>query len=158
MNGADMPHDDEALLDRLRTVAAEADPPPELTVLAARAAFLTRRLDEELAELVLDSAEHHTSVRSASGDVRVLSFEAGDLTVEVQVQDTATGRELRGLIDGFGDDFSGGTVAIETAERTRDIDVDSDGWFALEALAPGPARLRITRAGAAPVVTSWVVL
>src|SRR5262249_46475986 len=50
-------HEDEALLERLRAICAEVDPVPDLVFQAARAAFTLRRLDAELAELVLDSAD-----------------------------------------------------------------------------------------------------
>ncbi len=152
MNPADLPADDDALLDRLRAVGADADPVPELVVASARAAFTTRRLDAELAELVLDSAEAHSSVRSAGADVRVLSFETGDVTVEVQVQDGPRGHELRGLVDGA----QPTSVTIEIAAAAPlVVSVDEDGWFVAAPIPAGPLRLRIDRP---PVVTEWVVL
>jgi hypothetical protein len=156
MNTESLPADDDAFMDHLRAVAAEADPPPELTVLAARAAFATRRLDEELAELVLDSADGFTSVRSGDTEVRVLSFEIGDVTVEVQVQDTDHGHELRGLVDGA----RPGTVTIESGASTDtlSVPVDEEGWFGAAPIRPGPMRLRLTTPGGPTVVTTWVVL
>lgn len=163
-----LPADDDALLDRLRAVAAEADPPPELTVLAARAAFATRRLDEELAELVLDSAEAGadledqgvtapSSVRAAHHDVRVLSYEVGELTVEVQVQqDTGHGHELRGLVDGAR--VEAVTVEAGGGADTHVVPVDEEGWFRAAPVRPGPVRLRLAPPGGPAVVTSWVVL
>ena len=50
-------HDDEDLLERLRAICEEVDPTPDLVIEMARAAFSLRRLDAELAELVLDSAD-----------------------------------------------------------------------------------------------------
>jgi hypothetical protein len=152
LDPADLPADDDAFLDRLRAVVAAADPVPELVVTSARAAFTTRRLDAELAELVLDSAEAHTSVRSAGADVRILSFESGDITVEVQVQDGPRGHELRGLVDGAQPtsitiEFAGGPPLV--------VSVDEDGWFAAAPIPAGPLRLRVDRP---PVVTEWVVL
>lgn len=147
----ELPADDDAFLDRLRAVVAEADPVPELVITSARAAFTTRRLDAELAELVLDSAEAPTSVRSAGADVRVLSFETGEITVEVQVQDGPRGPELRGLVDGA----QPPSITIELAAAAPlVVPVDEDGWFTA-VLPPGPIRLRLA---APPVVTAWVVL
>ena len=40
---------DEALLERLRALAAQADPVPDLVLESAKAAFLMRRLDAEVA-------------------------------------------------------------------------------------------------------------
>lgn len=157
MNPGELPADDDAFLDRLRAVVAEADPVPELVVTSARAAFTTRRLDAELAELVLDSAEAHTSVRSAGADVRVLSFEAsvpghGEITVEVQVQDGPRGHELRGLVDGA----LPASVTIEfAAAASLVVSVDEDGWFVAAPIPPGPIRLRLADP---PVVTAWVSL
>jgi hypothetical protein len=148
----ELPADDDALLDRLRAVVAEADPVPELVVAAARAAFATRRLDAELAELVLDSAEAHSSVRSAGADVRVLSFEAGDVTIEVQVQDGPRGHELRGLVDGA----QPASITIELAAAAPlAVSVDEDGWFVAAPIPSGPLRLRVDQP---PVVTAWVSL
>ncbi|MGI5131992.1 hypothetical protein ACQEVB_34670 [Pseudonocardia sp. CA-107938] len=141
---------DDAFLERLRGIAAAVDPPPELVTAMARTAFTTRRLDEELAELVLDSAEALTSVRSGTADVRVLSFEAGDVTVEVQVQEGPRGRELRGLVDGT--QVETVTVEFGAAEQLV-VAVDEDGWFTAAPVVAGPVRLRL---GA--VVTTWVVL
>jgi hypothetical protein len=146
------PADDDAFLERLRAVAAEADPVPELVMTSARAAFTTRRLDAELAELVLDSAEAHSAVRSAGADVRVLSFESGDVTVEVQVQDGPHGYELRGLVDGA----QPASITIEFASAAPlEVTVDEDAWFVAAPLPSGPIRLRVT---APPVVTAWVSL
>src|SRR5262249_7326628 len=88
-------HEDEALLERLRAICAEVDPVPDLVFQAARAAFTLRRLDAELAELVLDSADAPAgavAVRAAGpADIRMLSFTAGPLRVELQVTERDSG-------------------------------------------------------------------
>ena len=72
--------DDDALMDELRAVLAP-DPVPAAVLAAARATFTWRSVDEELAQLLSDSADLAlTGVRGA-GDRR-LSFEAPQLVIE----------------------------------------------------------------------------
>ncbi|WP_232664637.1 carboxypeptidase-like regulatory domain-containing protein [Pseudonocardia sp. TRM90224] len=147
---------DDDLIERLRRIAAEADPPPGIVGAAARAALATRRLDDELAELVLDSAHEPELVRAAGDDVRMLTFEAGDVAVELQVQAQLheAGRlAMRGLVTG---PVAGLTVETPGGERTADL--DADGWFAVEDLPPGPTRLRLTRPDAPAVTSAWIAL
>ena len=77
---------DEALLGRLRLVIDQLDPMPGHLVDGAKALLGLRRLDEELAELVRDSAEERGRLLAVrgEGDVRLISFETGPVTVELR--------------------------------------------------------------------------
>ena len=73
--------------------------PPEL-VQAATEAFSWRNIDAELAELVFDSlldTDPATLVRSSPGR-RLVSFQTPELTIDVEVTTTASGRDVMGQI------------------------------------------------------------
>ena len=78
---------DAALLALLQQVAEQVDPVPELSYDLARATFGLRDLDSQLAALMHDSALEAGDLvrRGGDADVRLLSYEAGDLMVELQV-------------------------------------------------------------------------
>jgi hypothetical protein len=147
-----MTNDDE-LIERLRRIAEEIDAPPELVAETARAAFLTRRLDEELAELLRDS-DHATSqlVRGETGGPRVLSFETAAVSLELQIEEAAGRITLSGVVSG-----SSGEATIETtAAEPRTSQIDESGWFRVEDLPTGALRVHVTAADGRAVTTSWI--
>jgi hypothetical protein len=147
---------DDELITRLRSVAEQVDPPPELVLEAARAAFLMRRIDAELAELVLDSAVDAgpVLVRSAVDDgVRMLSFETGTISIEVQVTGVDGGRSLLGLVTG-----ASGTVEVETTAGRHAVPIDTLGRFAVMDVPQGAVRLHLVADDGTAVTTSWVSL
>lgn len=147
-----MTNDDE-LIERLRRIADEIDAPPELVAETARAAFLTRRLDEELAELLRDS-DHATSqlVRGEAGGPRVLSFETAAVSLELQIEEAAGRITLSGVVSG-----SSGEATIETTTAPpRTSQIDESGWFRVEDLPTGALRVHITAADGRAVTTSWI--
>ena len=120
MNGvADADETDEALLGRLRTVFEQVDPLPEHVLAGAKALFGLRRLDEELAELVRDSAEERGRLLAVrgEGDVRLISFETGPVTVELQVTERGTVRDLVAQVSGT----AVARAEVETAAGRRPV-------------------------------------
>ncbi len=153
--GADDPALD-ALLQRLRSAAAQVDAPPALVIEAGHAAFAMRRLDAELAELVRDSATDPAAVlvRDADPDsVRMLSFEAGTVSIEVQVTDQDGSRSLLAVVDG-----ASGTVEVETATERSVVSIDAHGRFSVDDIPPGTVRLHLVGDDGTPITTSWVSL
>lgn len=142
---------DEQLMARLRNAAAAHDPVPDHVLAAARAALDTRRLDEELAALVADSALADVGVRAVESEVRLLTFEAADVSVELQVEHAADRVSVRGLVTG-----ATGDVVIEVAGERHPVPID-EGWFAVTGLPRGATRVSVPGPGG-PVVTSWVQL
>lgn len=144
--------DDEELLSSLRRISSQIDPVPEIVMDNARAAFLTRRIDEEFAELLLDSAAETGQVRGEETHVRLLSFHLDDTVLEVQVDYAGEQVSLRGLVDG-----ASGEVDLETPGEHRRIPIDTDGGFAAR-LERGAVRFRLRTHNGRLVMTSWVLL
>lgn len=142
----------DVLMDRLREADDRVGPVPDAVVRDARAAFVLRRLDEELAELVSDSATMAESVRGPGESVRLLSFETAEIGVELQVEQSGAGVVIRGVVTG-----ARGQVVVETPGGRVAVDLDDEGWFVLEGVSSGPTRVRLTAADGTPVVTSWAL-
>ena len=142
---------DDLLMDRLREIAGVADAAPALVHAAASAAFALRDLDASLAELVRDSAESSLAAVRGDGDDRLLSFESGDVTVEMQVTENGPRRDVVAHVSGAA--LADATVDMLGASRSVSTD---DGVLVVRDLPPGPLRLRLTTTAGAAVATSWV--
>lgn len=142
---------------RLRAIAAEAEPPPEHVLDAARAAFALRDLDAELAALVADSAVDAPAVltRAVVSDVRMLSFECGSVTVELDVESDPGTHLLR--LSGLAVGAIGEVVVVRSESRAA-VEISADGRFTAEGIEPGPMRLELTSADGRRVTTSWITL
>src|SRR5262245_17128210 len=154
-------NNDDALLDRLRRVVAEADPMPVEVLLAAEAAFTTRDLDGELAVLVADSADALSDlafepVRAGtpgSGASRLLSFAGGGVQIDLEVNEHGDRLDLFGQFTGASPD---GCVLEHATAGPRPLDVDSLGRFIISDARRGPMRARCRSATGARVLTAWV--
>jgi hypothetical protein len=147
-----MNHDDEVLLDRLRVIASIVDDPPRWLDQAACAALSTRRLDDELAELMLDSDISQAAlVRAADDGVRLLSFETASVSIELQIEDVDGQLTLRGLVSG-----ASGEAIVEMASGSRIVPISAQGWFVVGDLPRGAVRVRLRALDGTAVTTSWV--
>jgi hypothetical protein len=152
---ADMEPDDTLLAELAEALHPWTVPPPEV-VEAAKRSFTWRTIDAELAQLSYDSLldEAVASVRSG-GQPRILSFEAGETTVEVEVDETAGARRLLGQL------VPGGPADLELRTPGEPIvgQADELGRFVL-ALPADRVRvsLRCVPAAGVAVETTWVVL
>lgn len=151
--------DDNELEEELRRLASRLDPvPPELTATAADA-FGWRDIDAELAALVYDSAldeEEATLVRGAL-DRRLVSFRAGDVTIDVEVTAVASGRSVIGQIE----PPQRAVVDIRRRGGVVSTEADELGRFHAGTLPAGPISLRLrplAGAGAQLLVTDWVLI
>lgn len=142
----------DELENDLRRIAAEADPMPALVRESAHAAFGLRRLDAELAELVRDSAEAQ-AVGVRGDEERLLSFEYGEVAVEMQVGAVGERRDLVAHVSGA----ALAAAAVETPSTREDLDTD-DGVLVAHGLPAGPFRLALTTAAGRRIQTSWVCL
>jgi hypothetical protein len=144
--------DDDELMSWLRRVCAQVDRVPAVVVDGGRAAFLTRRMDEELAELLLDSSLPGGQVRGDQEDVRLLSFEWADVSLEIQLEYVDDQVSLRGLVTG-----TSGAIGLELDGELRDLPIDTAGTFGTQ-LPRGAARFRLRTDDGTRVATSWVLL
>jgi hypothetical protein len=147
-------NDDDDLMAALSGIAQTVDPVPAQVSELARAAFTLRRLDEELAELIEDSDLELAGVRSTVSEVRLLSFQAGEVVVEVQVSGDSD-LLLLGQVAGAG--ASAGRVRLETAGLDlMTTELDELGAFRFEGVRPGTLRLVVELSDGREVATRWV--
>ena len=91
------------LLAAMRAAGTALDPVPDLVIEAAKAAWTWRTIDAELAELTYDSWTDDKELAGVRGAVaapssRLLSFEARDLAVELEIVVEGDRRRLVGQI------------------------------------------------------------
>jgi len=149
---------EEARLEQeLRELAARLDPVPDRLVQAAVDAYAWRTVDADLAELVFDSLADREDAALVRGrqQERLLSFQASDLTIEVEVTAAGVSRRLTGQL------IPPQQAMVEIRHRDEVVTLESDelGRFSADSLPAGPVSLRCAPgAGGArsPVVTDWV--
>ena len=146
--------DDDAVIARLREVARTADPePPELAG-SARAAFGLYRFDEELAQLLHDSAEETVAVRGAVDDeARLLSFGSDDVAADLEISSTDGGCTVTGTVHG-----PVARAVLQTPEDTAALVLDEHGRFRVDGVTGAAVRVRMETESGVTVVTPWVRL
>lgn len=146
---------DDDLLSQLRAVVGRVDPVPPDVVAAARAGFIWRTIDAELAQLTGDSvldADRMATVRGAGPTApELLTFEAEGLTVELEAVAGPGGLRLLGQLV----PAQPGRVEIRHAGGTTAVEADDLGRFTAEGLAPGPVSVLCHTAGGLDVGTDW---
>lgn len=151
------PEADASLLDALRVLAGRVDPLPAAVADAARESFTWRTIDAELAELAYDSVLDDARLAGVrSGDApRTLTFEAPDLSVEVEVVEAGDQRRLLGQLV----PPQAGEVQVRHPSGSTTVAADAVGRFSVAGLPSGPMslRCRVGDEGAA-FDTAWVVV
>lgn len=143
--------EDAALLAELRALAAAADPVPPEAIAAARSAIAWRTMDAELAQLTAD-----TSVEPNLAGVRgvdtptMLTFEAGEFIVEIEVIQDGKGRRLLGQLV----PARPGAVEVRHGGGRVTVTADEVGRFAASDVASGPVSIRC-QLGTKVVETDW---
>jgi hypothetical protein len=143
------PSAEDVLLDRLRIIASQVDPPPAYVDELARSAFRTRHLDR-LAEVLFDSAQDGALVRSPEDLVRMVTFAVDAVRIELEVSVADEGTTVRGYVTG-----SRGPVEIESSTTRTSVELDDDGWFAARGLPLGLLRLALAAEDGTPIRTAW---
>jgi hypothetical protein len=146
--------DDEELLERLAEMLAEEQAVPDGTLEAARLAFTTRRLDEELAELLYDSYDEPAAagMRGSPGR-RQVSYRIGELIIDCEVE----GRMLVGQVTGHQEDRPVRLDLVNAAGDRVRLDVDDRGRFVALLPGPGPVRLRCRHGRRRDSLTPWLL-
>jgi len=144
---------DDELLALVGRALRTTEPVPDRVVTGARAAWTWRTIDEELAELVFDSAQELTGVRSED-TARQLTFRAPGVEIEVMVVDDGARRIVGQLIPP-----GNYTVRLAVGDEVLDQQCDRLGRFTFEPVPLGPVRISILGADGGHVVsTEWVLL
>ena len=144
-------YDDARLLADLNSLYEYDDPVPEQVLASARAAFAWADFDAELAKLLDEQSLVGQTVR-ATGDHRLLTFEAAHLTFVVEATELAHGRKLVGQVVPAGPSELWWESAGGDSTSAK---VDELGRFSLPQLPAGPARLRCELPDGTRVVTEW---
>jgi hypothetical protein len=147
-------YDDVRLLAQLNSLYQNDDPTPEFVLAAARDAFGWKEFDAELARLLDEESLVGRAVR-ATGDHRLLTFEAEHLTFVVEATELTHGRKLVGQVVPAGPR----ELFLESPEgASTAAAVDELGRFSLAQLPAGPARLRCELPDGTRVVTEWGII
>ncbi len=147
-------HRDDDLLAQLRLAASHLDAVPAAVLAGARAAFVQRSIDTELAELIADtSQEHQVLAGGPGGEPALLRFGAPSLGMGLEVLSEAGARRVRGHLV----PPRPGRVEVLHAGGAMQVEVDADGRFSADHVMPGPVSLRCRPSVGAPVETEWFV-
>jgi len=151
--------DDTELEEELRRVVTQVDSVPAVLVEAAVGAFTWRTVDADLAELVFDSLVDHDHAALVRGTQqgRMLSFQASNLTIELELTGTGPSRRLIGQLM----PPQRGSVDIRHARNVITVEADDLGRFGADVQQAGPISIRFRpdpAIGQAPVVTDWVTI
>lgn len=143
---------DDDLLAELRQAASRFDPVPADVVAGARAAFVWRSMDTELAELVADTSQQDRVPAGVRGaEPAMLSFEAPSLVMELEILPERGGRRVLGQLV----PPQPGRIEVRHAGGTLQVDVDAVGRFSAGDVMPGPVSLRCQPSVGSPVETDW---
>ncbi|WP_089105997.1 hypothetical protein [Streptomyces hyaluromycini] len=144
----DAEFDADLLEEELRRAAAVLDPLPAELLQLAMDAYALHDLEARVAELTFDSLVDAIPVRGVEDPPRMLTFRAGELTVDVEV----TGDGLLGQL------LPPQSARIEVLGgpgAARPLTVDGMGRFAGDTPPAGPFALRL-RTGGDVIVTEWL--
>jgi hypothetical protein len=144
--------DDDELMALLGDVLDAECAVPADTLTAAQAAFALRNVDEELADLLFDSADVpvQAGVRGPADDRRQVTYQSADLLIECEIgPSTLVGQLLPPT-----------PVTLELMNSTgsrHPVDVDAHGRFVVPLPRPGPIRLRCRQGSQPDVLTPWLL-
>jgi hypothetical protein len=144
---------DDILLEELRAVVNRFDPVSPEMVATARATFMWRTIDAELAQLTHDSVLDEQPVLTrgvAAAPPTLLTFEAPGLTVEVETISADAGWQLHGQLV----PPQAGEIEVRHPAGSTTVPADEMGRFAAHGPHRGPVSLRC-RAGDTTVDTDW---
>lgn len=140
----------EMLEEELRQATAILDPvPPALRQIAVEA-FALHDLDSRIAELSFDSVVDAIPVRGATAAPRMLTFHAGEVTVDVELT-------AQGLMGQVLPPQSARIEVLSGPQAGSPLSTDDMGRFTCEASPAGPFALRL-RTGEGVIVTDWLTV
>jgi len=151
---SDLPDDDDQLLAVLKSALDAQESVPSSFVTTAKASFVWRTIDAELAALTYDSS-HDLLAGSASraepAALRCLTFGTSRLTIELEIiQDVLHGQVIPS---------TAGQVEIRHADgATTPVPINDVGYFTYSPVPSGTFRLHCRTADGTAVLTDWITL
>jgi hypothetical protein len=143
--------DDDAFL---ATVRDALQPVPESFITAGKAAFAWHSIDADLAALTYDSAQDTLAgagMRAEPASLRSITFDARDLTIELEIIDNVLHGQLVPA--------HAGTVEVRYANgEAQRVDVNDVGYFTVSPLPMGRFRLYCAPTEGEAVLTDWITL
>jgi hypothetical protein len=140
----------EMLEEELRQATAILDPVPPGLRQTAVEAFALHDLDSRIAELTFDSVVDAIPVRGATGAPRMLTFHAGEVTVDVELTP-------QGLMGQVLPPRSARIEVLSGPQAGAPLTTDDMGRFTSETFPTGPFALRL-RTGGQVIVTDWLTV
>jgi hypothetical protein len=148
--------DDDGLEQELKSAEALLDPIPPRLLRSATDLFSWRTVDAELAQLVFDSADTKAAALvRGSGQPRMLTFQASDLSIELELSGYEPERRIAGRLV----PAQPAEVEIRHGALQRTVTTDDFGSFNIISPGSGPVSIRCRRAGSTAswqVVTEWI--
>lgn len=136
------------LEEELRQAAAVLDPMPPALLQAAVDAYALHDLDARVAELTFDSLVDALPVRGATDVPRMLTFSAGEVTLDVEVS-------AQGLMGQVLPPQPARIEVLGGPRTTAALTADGMGRFTADTAPSGPFALRL-RTGDEVVTTEWL--
>ncbi|MGW4025920.1 hypothetical protein [Streptomyces sp. NPDC005009] len=140
--------DSGLLEEELRRAAAVLDPLPPALLQIAVDAYALHDLDARVAELTFDSLVDAIPVRGATDVPRMLTFTAGEVTLDVEVT-------AEGLMGQVLPPRPARVEVLGGPQQATSLTADDLGRFTTTAVPTGPFALRL-HTGADVVVTEWL--
>jgi len=140
--------DSGLLEEELRQAAAVLDPLPPALLQIAVDAYALHDLDARVAELTFDSLVDAIPVRGATDVPRMLTFTAGEVTLDVEVT-------AEGLMGQVLPPRPARVEVLVGPQQAASLTADDLGRFTTTVAPTGPFALRL-HTGADVVVTEWL--
>lgn len=140
----------ELLEEELRQATAILDPVPAALRQIAMEAFALHDLDSQIAELSFDSVVDALPVRGATGAPRMLTFHAGEVTVDVELTP-------QGLMGQVLPPRSARIEVLSGPQAGSPLTTDDMGRFTCDTSPVSPFALRL-RTGGQVIVTDWLTV
>jgi hypothetical protein len=147
-----LPTSDDDLMHALSDLLRRIDPMPETVRTAASASLAWRDPDSALARLVADSEIDTPSLVTVRGAApRLLTFEVGDRSIDLEVTSEARQARLVGQLMPTGE----ARVTVQHGDGTSEVDADALGRFVVGEIASGPVRVCWSGQQHHRVCTEW---
>ena len=144
---------DDQLIALIARTLHHYDSTPADVVAAARGAYAWRTIDDELADLVFDSARELTGVRDRNSS-RQLTFRSKGCEIEIMVVDAAERRLVGQIVPA-----QASTVTLVGTDEEFERTSDQHGRFSFDRVQVGPVRLSVLPVDGSPAITTdWVLL